>query len=62
MEQYERNQALIASNAHMKSRMEPRQAAAGERYFSECCGVGAAAECSMSLIQAFSLLCCADTT
>ena len=32
-DQFERNQALIASNAHMKSRMEPKAGRGGERCF-----------------------------
>ena len=42
-DQYERNQALIASNAHMKSRMEPKAGRGGERCFPAFSAVGAVA-------------------
>jgi hypothetical protein len=43
-EQYERHQAIIASNAHMKSDGEAKAGRPGaDRYFAACSGVGAAA-------------------
>lgn len=44
-EQYEQNQALLADNAHMKSRMEPKAGVEAGACWLACCAAAGVAEC-----------------
>jgi hypothetical protein len=49
-EQYERNQAMMAANVHMKSRAEPKQAVAGRALLVACCCAAVRAHAAMLAI------------
>jgi hypothetical protein len=51
-DEYERNQVMIAANAHMHSGGEPKAGRGGTALLSGLCVVDVAEECSRSFIRA----------